>query len=64
MQYPWLNLSLNAARDTGAVLTNGLTVSFDMLLWNRISLRTSLWSRDLQERWHNCAIAAAFSGFN
>ncbi|MFC5371009.1 TniB family NTP-binding protein [Brevundimonas faecalis] len=32
--------------------------------FHQLSLRTSLWSRDLQERWHNCAIAAAFSGFN
>lgn len=35
MQYPRLNLSLNAARDTGAVRTNGLAVSFDLPLWNR-----------------------------
>lgn len=35
MQYPRLNLSLNAARDTGGVRTNGLAVSFDLPLWNR-----------------------------
>ena len=35
MQYPRLNLSLNAARDTGAVRTNGLAVGFDLPLWNR-----------------------------
>lgn len=34
-QYPRLNLSLNAARDTGAVRTNGLAVGFDLPLWNR-----------------------------
>jgi hypothetical protein len=32
--------------------------------FHQLSLRTSLWSRDFQDRWHNCAIAAAFSGFN
>lgn len=34
-QYPRLNLSLNAARDTGAVRTNGVAVGFDLPLWNR-----------------------------
>ncbi|MBN9464929.1 TolC family protein [Brevundimonas sp.] len=34
-QYPRLNLSLNAARDTGAVRTNGIAVGFDLPLWNR-----------------------------
>ena len=34
-QYPRLNLSLNAARDTGAVRTNGVAISFDLPLWNR-----------------------------
>lgn len=32
--------------------------------FHQLSLRTRLWSRDIQDRWHNCAIAAAFSGFN
>lgn len=35
MQYPRLNLSLNATLDTGAVRTNGVAVSFDLPLWNR-----------------------------
>jgi outer membrane protein, heavy metal efflux system len=34
-QYPRLNLSLNAARDTGAVRTNGVAIGFDLPLWNR-----------------------------
>ena len=34
-QYPRLSLSLNAARDTGAVRTNGIAVGFDLPLWNR-----------------------------
>ncbi|WP_291754635.1 TolC family protein [Brevundimonas sp.] len=34
-QYPRLNLSLNGARDTGAVRTNGVAVGFDLPLWNR-----------------------------
>ena len=34
-QYPRLNLSLNAARDTGAVRTAGIAVAFDLPLWNR-----------------------------
>ncbi|MEO8519767.1 MAG: TolC family protein [Acidobacteriota bacterium] len=34
-QYPRLNLSLNAARDTGAVSTTGIAVAFDLPLWNR-----------------------------
>lgn len=32
--------------------------------FHQLSLRTSRWSRDFQDRWHNCAIVAAFSGFN
>lgn len=35
LQYPRLNLSLNAARDTGAVRTNGIAIGFDLPLWNR-----------------------------
>ena len=35
LQYPRLNLSLNAARDTGAVRTNGVAIGFDLPLWNR-----------------------------
>lgn len=34
-QYPRLNLALNAARDTGAVRTNGVAIGFDLPLWNR-----------------------------
>ena len=34
-QYPRLNLSLNAARDTGAVRTNGVAIGFDLPVWNR-----------------------------
>lgn len=34
-QYPRLNLSLNAARDTGSVRTSGLAVAFELPLWNR-----------------------------
>ncbi|MGV9006837.1 MAG: TolC family protein [Brevundimonas sp.] len=34
-QYPRLNLSLNAARDTGAIRTNGVALGFDIPLWNR-----------------------------
>ncbi|MGO4409277.1 MULTISPECIES: TolC family protein [unclassified Brevundimonas] len=35
LQYPRLNLSLNAARDTSAVRTYGFGVGFDLPLWNR-----------------------------